>query len=70
MTEPRKRRYQDRCPACGRFARYPQDFTHDVVCVRCEGDPREGVRRNREAEIGVAQRRAARQRERLEGKRS
>jgi hypothetical protein len=66
MTEPRTPRLsQDHCPACGRFARYPQDFTHDVVCVRCESDPRAGVQANREMQIGVAERRSARQRARL-----
>ena len=73
MTEPRTltdpgrrgRRYQDRCSACGRFARYPQDFQSDVVCLRYGGDPHAGVQRNRETELGVAERRAARQRARL-----
>ena len=31
---------QTRCGACGKFARYPQDFTYDVLCVRCVDDPR------------------------------
>jgi len=35
------------CEACGRFAQYPRDFEADQVCVRCEHDPRPGVRERR-----------------------
>jgi hypothetical protein len=38
---------RSQCEACGRFAAYPQDFTYDTVCGRCENDPRPGVQRRR-----------------------
>lgn len=34
---------QSRCPSCGLFAAYPQDFVYDSICRRCLDDPRPAI---------------------------